>query len=170
MKDVYLISENTIKSNSIINNNVDTQFLYPAITYSQDEGLQPLIGTKLFRKLKELVASGEIEKEVDYKILLDEYITPYLLNKVVANIQMDLAFKLRNQGVIQQNGENFNYPSMKDTQYFIQSYENKATFYGNRLTDFIKANRSKYPEYCKVDSCADLHANPGNYSTGIYLG
>ena len=117
----------------------------------------------------DLVESG-ITEENDYKYLLDEYITPYLINKVTADIQIPLSFKLRNQGVIQQTGENTYVPSLKDMQYVAQSYENKANFYANRLSDFLRANRSKYPEYCKIDSCADMPSDKNAYKTGIFLG
>ena len=136
MAKVYLISEQTIKTNSIINNNVDGMYLLPAIEYAQDNGLQSLIGTKLYNKLMDIVADGTIANLPDYKTLLDEYITPYLLNKVTADIQLPLAYKLRNQGVVQQTGENTYVPSMKDTQYVIQHYQNQADFYGNRMSDW----------------------------------
>lgn len=165
-----LISEKTIKSNSIINNNVDGMYLLPAIEYAQDAGLQPLLGTKLYNKLMDLVEDGSISGSTDYKFLLDEYITPYLLNKVTADIQLPLSFKLRNQGVVQQTGENTYVPSLKDTQYVVQHYQNQADFYGNRMSDYLRANRMKFPEYCSIDSCADMHSDAGAYNTGIYLG
>lgn len=170
MAKVLLISEKTLKENSIINNNVDGMYLLPAIEFAQDSGLQLLIGTKLYNKLMDLVATGDIQTELDYKLLLDEYITPYLLNKVTADIQLPLAYKLRNQGLVQQTGENTYVPSLKDTQYIIQHYENQANFYGGRLSDYLKANRSKYPEYCSIDSCSDIRSDSGAYKTGIYLG
>lgn len=170
MARVLLISEKTLKENSVINNNVDGMYVLPAIEYSQDAGLQPLIGTKLYNRLMDMVEDGTIENNNDYKYLLDEYVTPFLLNKVTAEIQIPLAFKLRNQGVVQQTGENTYVPSLKDMQYVTQNYENKANFYGNRLSDFLRANRSKYPEYCKIDSCADMPSDSGAYKTGLYLG
>lgn len=170
MARVFLLSIKTLKENSVINNNVDEMYVLPAIEYSQDAGLQPLIGTKLYNRLMDMVEDGTIENNDDYKYLLDEYITPFLLNKVTAEIQIPLAFKLRNQGVVQQTGENTYVPSLKDMQYVTQNYENKANFYGNRLSDFLLANRSKYPEYCKIDSCADMHSDAGAYKTGLYLG
>lgn len=170
MARVLLISEKTLKENSVINNNVDGMYVLPAIEYSQDAGLQPLIGTKLYNRLMDMVEDGTIGNNDDYKYLLDEYITPFLLNKVTAEIQIPLAFKLRNQGVVQQTGENTYVPSLKDMQFVTQNYENKANFYGNRLSDFLRANRSKYPEYCKIDSCADMPSDSGAYKTGLYLG
>lgn len=170
MARVLLISEKTLKENSVINNNVDGMYVLPAIEFSQDAGLQPIIGTKLYNRLMDMVEDGTIGNNEDYKYLLDEYITPFLLNKVTAEIQIPLAFKLRNQGVVQQTGENTYVPSLKDMQYVTQNYENKANFYGNRLSDFLRANRSKYPEYCKIDSCADMPSDSGAYKTGLYLG
>lgn len=170
MARVFLVSTKTLKENSVINNNVDDMYVLPAVEFAQDEGLQSLIGTKLYNKLMDLVEDSSISGATDYQYLLDEYITPYLINKVTADIQIPLAFKLRNQGVVQQTGENTYVPSLKDLQYVAQSYENKANFYGQRLSSFLHANRSKYPEYCSVDSCADMPSNSDAYKTGIYLG
>lgn len=252
MARVFLISAKTLKENSIVNNNVDEMYLLPAIEYAQDAGLQPIIGTKLYNKLMDMVADGSFEPQPepepepepepqpepepepepeeenteetseeepseggegeggegeggeggddeggddeggddeggddeggdeeesgstinveDYKTLLDEYVTPYLINKATADIQLPLAFKLRNQGVVQQTSDNTYIPGIRDIQYLIQDYENKAIFYGNRMSDFLRANRSKYQEYCSVDSCADMRSNKGAYKTGICLG
>lgn len=170
MARVFLVSTKTLKENSVINNNVDDMYVLPAIEYAMDAGLQPIIGTKLYNRLMDMVEDGTIENNEDYKYLLDEYITPFLLNKVTAEIQIPLAFKLRNQGVVQQTGENTYVPSLKDMQYVTQNYENKANFYSNRLSDYLKANRKKYPEYCSVDSSADMPSNKNAYNTGLYLG
>ena len=170
MARVLLISEKTLKSNGVINNNVDGMYILPAIEYAQDAGLQPIIGTKLYNKLMDLVSDGSIQQETDYKVLLDEYVTPYLLNKVTADIQIPLNYKLRNQGVVQNQADNTIVPTMKDLQYVIQNYEYKAIFYGNRLSDYLMANKSKFPEYSKVDSSADMHSNQNSYKTNIYLG
>lgn len=172
MARVFLISEATIKKNSVVNNNVDGMYLLPAIEYAQDAGLQPIIGTKLYNRLMDLVEDGSITGETaeDYKLLLDEYVTPYLINKVTADIQIPLGFKVRNQGIVQQTGENTYVPSMKDMQFVAQHYDNQANFYANRMSDYLHANHNKYPEYCTIDSCADMPSDSGAYNTGIFLG
>jgi len=170
MARVFLISEATLKKNSVINNNVDGVYILPAIEYAQDAGLQPILGTKLYNKLMDLVEDGSITGATDYKCLLDEYIEPYLINKVTADIQIPLAYKMRNQGVSQQVDDRTYSPSMKDLQYVIQNYNDKASFYSIRIRDYLHANHSKYPEFCKIDSCADMPSNPNPYHTGIFLG
>ena len=76
--NILLISEQTLKADSLINDNVDNQYILPAITLAQDTGLQPLIGTKLFQKLQKLVNDSEIGLAANaiYKTLLDDYVTP----------------------------------------------------------------------------------------------
>lgn len=170
MARVFLISTATMKKNSVVNNNVDDMYLLPSIEIAQDAGLQPLLGTKLYNKLMDLVEDSSITGATEYKYLLDEYITPYLINKATADIIIPLSYKMRNQGVVQQTSEYTYSPSLKDTQYVIQNYDNKANFYGNRLSDYLKANRKKFPEYCSVDSSADMPSDSGAYKTGIYLG
>ena len=170
MKEIFLVSVKTLKESSILNQNIDEMYLYVPIKTAQDSGLQPIIGTKLYNKLMDLVEDGSITGATDYKYLLDEYVTQYLVNKVTADIQIPLSFKLRNQGVVQQTGENTYVPSLKDIQYVQQHYQNQADFYSNRMSDYLRANRTKYPEYCSVDSCADMRSNKGAYNTGIFLG
>ena len=170
MARVFLLSQKVLKSNSLVNDNVDSSFILPAIEYAQDSGLQTILGTKLYNKLMDLVADGSITGETDYKYLLDEYVTPYLINKVTADIQLPLAYKFRNQGVVQQTGDNTYVPALRDIQYVVQHYNDQATFYANRLRDYLHANHSKYPEYCKIDSCADIHSSNNTYNTGFYLG
>ena len=165
--NALLISEKTLKENGLINNNVDNSFIYPAIQYAQDEGLQPIIGTCLYKTICEMVALGEVEDP--YKHLLDEYITPYLINKVTANIQLPLAYKLRNQGVVSISGERTYNASMSDIKYLIDHYDNQAIFYANRLSAYLCENKNTFPEY-KQCSCSDLGPNPTAYNTKIYLG
>lgn len=167
---ILLISEQTIKGYSLVNGNVDTQYILPAIQYAQDQGLQPLIGTRLYRTLCALVENEQIEENLPYKELLDDYITPFLINKVMADIQVPVSFKIRNQGIIQNTGDNTYVPQIKDIQYVQQYYNNKADFYANRLTDFLCANVNTYKEYVRVRNGADMPAKPGAYNTGIYLG
>ena len=53
---VLLISENTLKQDSLINNNVDSVYLLPAIQVAQDQGLQQIIGSKLYEKICDDIA------------------------------------------------------------------------------------------------------------------
>jgi len=163
MTQVYLISEQTLKAEGLINDNVGIEFLIPVIELSQNIHLQELIGTKLLNRICSLVETGDIETETAYKTLLDAYITPYLEWTVVSLIQLPISFKMRNMGVVQTNDEHLFNTSLKDTQVLEQYYANKATFYALRLSKYLKANTQLYPEYCQCDDCSDFKANPNTF-------
>lgn len=168
--NTLLISETTLKKQTAINSNVNAEYIVPSIRKAQDIGLQPLIGTVLFKKLCALVEDGIGDTaNAAYKLLLDDYITPYLCNKVMAELQIVLFAKIRNEGVVTSQDQQTQQLSMSECEYVRKKYEYDADFYGNRLTDYLHANSSTYPEYCQRESVADLPHNPQAFKTHIVL-
>ena len=164
---VILLSEKTLKEDSLINDNVESSYIIPAIQIAQEQGLQQIIGTQLYNKICDLVNRNEVDD--NYRILLDDYITTYLEYKVMAEIQIPLSYKFRNLGFNQTTDERTYAQSLRDTQYLIEFYDNKAKFYSNRLFDYLKANHKLFPDFMKKDSCDDLEANKMSYKTNIVL-
>lgn len=171
---IYLISEDTLKSEGLIDNNLFGGYLKPAIQLAQDQGLQILIGGVLYNKICDLVADNSIKDEENkkYKDLLDDYILPYLMFQTLAEVAVPITWKFKNQGLVGYNDTNndwVNRPSMKDFQWIIQKYESSATFYGNRLTDYLNTHISLFPEYLKYER-GKLKPDNKDYRVGIYLG
>lgn len=160
-----------LKSEGLIDDNLWGGYLKPAIKLAQDKGLQTLIGASLYETICDMVADTTIKNQDNskYKFLLDEYIIPYLLFQTLAECAVPISWKFKNQGLIEANTEWTTRPMMKDFQYIVQKYEYDAEFYGNRLTDYLNANSSEYPEY-RTHICGKLPANNRQYKTGMYLG
>jgi len=87
-ENVLLISENILKTYGLINDNIDSCYLMPAMVLAQQIGLQELLGTKLLSKLQTLIKNNDIELEANanYKTLLDSYCIPYLVWQTMAEI------------------------------------------------------------------------------------
>lgn len=170
MDSVYLIGETDLKQYTAINDNVDACYINPAIMKAQDIGLQPLIGTALYRKLLSLVSDDTIREEENkpYKELLDDYITPYLRERTAVELVWNLFAKLRNAGVVTSNDQQTQQMSIGDCEYLRKKYDYDATFYANRMSDYLQANRSLFPEYASC-SCSQLPANKNAYNTGLVL-
>lgn len=169
MSKVYLISERTLKG-FVVAENLDSAYLNPAISEAQDIHLQQIIGTKLLNKIEDLVADGSIQNENAYKLLLDEYITPYLQYKTVASLVIPLAYKERNAGVVQTNNEYVYNTGLKDANFLRGYYSDKADFYSIRLTNYIQANSSDYPEYFNSCACSGDVIASKSTDCQIYLG
>jgi len=168
--NTLLISETTLKKQTAINANVNAEYIVPSIRKAQDIGLQPLIGTVLYKKLCALVEDGiNDQANAPYKLLLDEYITPYLCNKVMAELQVVLFAKVRNEGVVTSQDQQTQQLSMSECEYVRKKYEYDADFYGNRMTDYLHANSNTYPEYCKRETVADMPHNAVAFKKHIVL-
>lgn len=168
MAEVLLISEKTLKSESYINDNVGSEMIVPAIQSAQDMKLQPLLGCNLYRKLKQLVLSGEMAEP--YLTLMKEYIKPFMIYAVMADIQIPLAFKTRANGAAVQANTEYTYNSdRKDTQMIVNYYEDKMNFYGFRLTDYLKTNSANFPEYTQANCDCKSDLRQG-FNSGLFLG
>lgn len=167
MEKVLLISEETLKSETVINDNVDDAYIRPAIECSQDIYLHQLIGTSLLNDLCAKVRENTLTD--DDKLLLDEYITPYLKFKVCSEITLVLAYKYRNAGIVQTQTDFVSNSIMKDAQLMKDYYDQRANFYAIRLTDWLCANSAKFPNYHNHKT-GDVCPNRGAYNTNIYLG
>ena len=98
MEKVLLISENTLKKYTLINDNVDSKYILPAIQITQDCDLDTLIGTVLNNKIQSLVRDNSIAQPENehYQELLDEYRRKYLpermgvSTKTISNIIIEI--------------------------------------------------------------------------------
>ena len=156
MNNILLISEKTIKENSLVSNNVDGKYIQNAIRTAQDLSLVPIIGEKLFERLCDGIANDNLtELETE---LISTYIQPVLLNAVMSDLVLQLSFKFRNLGAVQTVDTNVVIPSLTDLEYIRNDYSMKCTFYQNRLSDFLEDNCTKFSQYPGCE-CGKLKAN-----------
>lgn len=166
MNNVLFISEKTIKENSLVSNNVDGKYIQNAIKTAQDISLQPIIGSKMFKKLAQMIQDDALTEE--YRNLLVDYIQPILANSVMSDLVLQLTYKFRNIGAVQTTDTNIMLPSLKDLQYIREDYNLKAQFYMNRLSDFLEANCTKFKDYPGC-GCSELKAKRTAYRTNLTL-
>lgn len=162
MYKIDLITEQEIKNSGMLDKNVLSAYILSAIELAQDQGLQPLIGTKLYEALRNETLDLDQDK---YSILLEK-VKLYLKYQVISVIQVPLSFKNRNAGVIQANDVNYGTNPLDDIQHLAKYYYDKARFYGNQLTKWLDS--ANIPEYKSADK-SDIKANSLSYDTGINL-
>jgi hypothetical protein len=169
MNNILLISEQTLKKYTLINDNMDGVYLLPAIQMAQDIDLDNAIGTKLCNKLKDLVKTGNITKDSNrhYKQLLDEYVTPYLAWQTMTAVQISIDYKMTNSGVIQNEDEKKTHLDYKNATALRNQYQKYANAFLTKLKNHLLNNTNKFPEYMQ---CVDFqHAEEGQLCS-IYLG
>ena len=163
---VLLISENTIKDNSVVTANLDGKYIQSAIKNAQDMCLLPLLGSQLLNEIYAQVQDDDIEDRI--KVLLDDYIQPILLNAAISNIIVNVSLKIKNTGLVNTNDTNVSNVSIKDVQWMKQQYDYNVDFYNNRCKEYLIQNREMYKEWpgCR---CNGMRGGQTNYKIGIVL-
>lgn len=146
---VLLISEQKIKSFTDVNENVYVSDLIPGIIASQDLDLQPLLGSKFYDGLKARVLANT--QTVDETLLLDDFISPFLLNQSVYRILPNIKFKLMNKSVLSPSSETANSITLEEFVYLRNDQLNTAVFYRERLRNYLVQHRNLYPDYVDPD-------------------
>ena len=171
MLKVLLCSEDYIKSNSALNDNLFGKYLTPSIMEAQEINLQMYLGECLYKRILGMVADNSITASTNevYKALLDDYVQPYLLYQVQANIIPTINVKLGNIGSVVSNDEHIATLSQGNIDLVQSDFQHKADFYAQRMLNFILNHSSEF----NLDECAckelNAHLNSAA-STGLWLG
>ena len=167
MTNILLISEDKIKTESALNDNVWGKFLLPAIREAQDINLTQIIGQSLLDEIYTRVIANTVTG--DYKTLLEDYIQPYLLYQVQANIIPTLNVKLANIGTVLTGDEHVEKLSKADVDNLMQNIQYRADFYARRLQQYLLDMK----EVFNIDdcSCNRIKANlDSSASIGLWVG
>jgi len=155
-----LISEANIRSFTDINKSVDSEFLNNAIRVSGDYYLQNTLGTKLYRKIIDLVNTNSIADP--YKKLLEDYCQDYLLYCAYYETLEALYIRPRNNGLLRSTGgENSESADFEMFNIKRQSVKNKMDFYNTKLTQYLIEEEVLFPE---LNQNNKLYENYPDYS------
>lgn len=164
----FFITEEKLKANSLINENVDDKLIKPLLTTCQDIYIHPIIGTGLYNELKtQIAASGVTALN---QTLLEDYIQPTLIWYIMSEAPIAMTYQFRNKGVMKRNSENSNSADIDELISISNKYKYNAEFYAKRLSDYLCANSMDYPLYINAGNAADtLHPNNQVYQSGMFL-
>jgi len=151
--NVLLISEQKLKDNTPINENVDTSELRFCIQQAQTIQIQETLGTNLYEKILDLVDTGNISLPANsnYKSLLDNYIQPTLISYAYYLGLDNFFVKFINIGLVQNRSEQGQPIDIKTLQFLKTNAKNQAEFNDNLLRRHLIFRSGLYPEYNNGD-------------------
>ena len=100
MANVLLVSENKIKAFTNINKNVDIDAIRAEISLAQDIHLQNILGTKFYDHLLNQVSSTGNTFSADELTLVNEYISPFLIQVAYFEMIPHLHYRSMNIGIV----------------------------------------------------------------------
>jgi hypothetical protein len=147
--NVLFISEQKLKDNTPITDNVDSSELRFAIQQSQMIQLQESLGTNLYEYLLQIVddtinTDGALYR---YKALLDNYIQPTLIAWSYYMSLDNFWVKFINIGLVQNRSEQGSPVDLKTLQYLKNNAKNQAEFQDNLLRRHLLFRSGWYPQY-----------------------
>jgi hypothetical protein len=162
------ISEDYVKENSVIDENVDVKLILPAIVQMQDMKLQTALGTHLFKDLNNKIVAGTLS--ADEVTLIEDYISPMLLKWVMFELTTVLLFKYRNKNVSKSNSENSFAIDTDEMNYLIGKWQNDAEWYEQRLIEYLCQEVAKFPKYTQAPNYSDIISKTNAFTCSFYLG
>jgi len=163
---VLFISEQYVKNNTLIDENVDVRLILPAIRDCQELRIHPILGTPFYEDLKTKIAAGTLNS--DEINLLDNYIAPAMAQATVYECSTSMLFKYRNKSVATKSSENSSPIDYQDLQFLRDEWRNKTEEREARLIRFLCENDNLFPKY--LEASDDLNPRKTAYQQSFYLG
>ncbi len=163
------ISYETLRERSIINGNVDHHKINPIIDECQEMHILPILGTGLYNQVSAQISAGNVSAL--NKTLLNDYIQPCLIKYIESEATMYLNFNFTNANVSTKNTDESVPVSMADAEKMMYRLRNKAEWFGERITKYLREKSNDYPLYFNPGNGSDIiHPQKTNYTSGMYLG
>ena len=164
------ISIEVLKDQSVINENVDSKLLQPTLIMVQDIYLKQVIGKELYA---ELITQVNAESVTALNTtLLTDYIQPYLINKVVSELVIDVNYKIKNKALMVGSSDNAQPLDSSGMSIVQTKYRIIAENYRVNLVDYLTENRLDYPLFrCakNYSEIPNINVNNARKRKGRYL-
>ena len=160
MAYVLFISEDKLKDSTALNLNIDPAILLPFVKEAQKLYIETALGTDLTTYLKNEIIAGTLAGAD--KTLVDDYISECLPAYSVYHAIPYLRFKFENGNIYSKTSETGNALSTEEAQHLREEVMNTASYYRERLIDYIKNNTASFPAY-STNTGADVSPSSENY-------
>ena len=164
--NAYLITTANVKKIAYIQGNVEDSILAITIKRVQDNIIQPIIGTSLYKRLLAGITANDLNS--DEQTLLNDYIAPCIASACVYKIIYPLATKTRNKTVGSNQDEIMSTASLEAQTQLRNEYRKDFEPYRLALIGYLKDNEQLFPEYYDwVCSFENIPPDKGRAKTNI---
>jgi hypothetical protein len=155
-----------IKRDTPLGSAVDEHLLTNYIRLAQDKEILPMLGTKLDEAIKSKIAADALTGK--YKILMDDYLVPALVQFTFAMFAPALRVRFSNNAVSVTQTESGSGAEWRDVKPMVDLATNMGEFYRERGIQYILNDTSSFPEY-QQNTGSDLYPTTNNYGSTLNL-
>jgi hypothetical protein len=166
MINTLIISTNDLKSNTIIENNLEDHVILPNIINAHLVDLQEVLGDVFFADLLNKVRTETTNTDEDF--LIDSYIIPFLIQVSLYRCIPYLWSKFENSSIVLKETDTQKSIDLDQLKFLRSDIKNDLDFIKQRLIRYLCDKSSLFPSYNNPDL---LNPSKSAYNTtGIYLG
>lgn len=166
----YMIDEDYLKANSPIDDNVDMKVLKTAMRTAQEIYIRDLIGSGIYDEILTQINAGTLSSDAENTTLVNSYIAPCLVHYIISDAAIPMTFKFMNKAISTRNSDSSQPVDVDQLTKVANFYKDKAEYYANRLTDYLRANTTLYPLYLNPGSDqTTIHPKSGQFFGGIFF-
>lgn len=165
MSNGFFFSENWLKANTAVTQNVDMQDLVPFIGAAQEMIIKTRIGKTLYERLQEAVVNQDWNSdELDLLKLVRPVAAYYSLYLAIPFLQT----KIRNKGLVKGTDQYIQTVSKQDMLDLRQEVLQMSNYYMARLDDYLCLYSSRFPQYADPNPLNDKIDGP-SYDWGGFI-
>ena len=157
----YMFSENWLKANTAVTQNVDFQDIKPFIIPAQESIIKARVGKKLYERLEQAITNQDWNSD---ELELIKLIRPAVAYYSVYLALPFLQTKIRNAGIVK-NGDQFIQTVSRQEMMDLRSeFSQMSGFYMEKVDEWMCLYSSRYPEYSDPDPLNDkTYAQPYDF-------
>lgn len=162
-QQILFIDSEYLKAYSHLDGSIDPKDMLPSIVQAQDSQIQPLLGTKLYDKLKSDIKNNTLTG--DYQSLVEDYVMMTTLKWTLVHFYPYLQGKILNGTIGSRNVDNITALSQDEVMRMVDMERTNAQFYSERLISYLMDNTSLFPEY-NSNSGSQMNPEYQTYAEG----
>lgn len=143
--DVKFVTEQRLKTYTALDENIRVKDITPFILNAQDLYIQPILGTKMYKHLKEQIINDTLSN--DENILVDDYIAKATMYYSLYLMLPTIKYKIVDKGILNGASEDTTATNLEELKYLRQNALDTAEFFAKRLLEFLKDNPGMFPQY-----------------------
>lgn len=150
-----IITQQYLKENGLINDNVDMKVITPTIILVQDIYIHPILGTDLYNEVQQQITDSTPNTvdavSADNQTLLDNYVLPCMLWYTLCEATPAFKYRYMNKGIMVKNSDNSQPADLGEIKWLMDRWVEWAKPYPLRSKETIAAwSRHYKPEYFSV--------------------
>lgn len=160
---IYFVTENYLKTNTPITNNVDVTDIMPYVATQARLRIKAILGGVFYDDILTKYNNQTLSSDEEDLV---EYIQPVIAWYSAEDAVFGLSYQLKNKGVQQQFGDYSNAVSKDEIAFNMDHYHQKAEIFEKDLINWLTDNKALFPLFTSqsnkdsivkpIDDCDDL--------------